>query len=97
MIFGTEPVGEVIGQLVRSKAKRATKYVDPKYVVSAQRVMFQGKLDGRDTRATIVVKLGAPNYLERLFIKACLKAGEPFPVRKVQLKFPAAKKRKKAH
>ena len=31
---------------------------------------------------------GKPNFAERAFVKKAVKAGEPFPVRKVQLKFP---------
>jgi hypothetical protein len=30
--------------------------------------------------------IGIPNYL-REFIRKCKKAGEPFPVKKIQLKF----------
>lgn len=64
--------------------RRATLYVSPDYVISA---CLQHKPSKRATRQTIVLKIGQPNFRERLFVKACLKAGEPFPVKKVQLKF----------
>lgn len=40
-----------------------------------------------------VLKIGKPNYLERDFVKMCKKAGEPLPVKKVQIKhYPKKKK-----
>ena len=32
----------------------------------------------------IILTIGKPNYLEREFIKKCVKAKEPFPVKKIQ-------------
>ena len=88
--FGSAGVEAVVDALLMNRARRATKYFSPKEVVSACRPCYKGKVQGgRDTRATIVLKLGAPNCDEREFIKRCQRAGEPFPVRKIQLKFPA--------
>lgn len=64
--------------------RKATYYVSPKYVVSAA---LRGKPNKRARSTEIVVKIGKPNYAERKFIKLCLKAGEPFPMKKIQLKF----------
>lgn len=36
--------------------------------------------------------MGAPNFAERRFIRLCFKAGEPLPVRKVQIKWWPKKK-----
>lgn len=81
-------VEQVVAALVRSRARRATKYISPKLVLSACVPAYGGKAwDGRDKRTTFVVKLGAPNYAERDFIKLCKKTGVAFPVKKVQLKF----------
>ena len=92
MKFLMNGIQDVIEVLMRSGARRATKYLRPEAVISACRPLFNGRVeDGRDTRTTIVVKLGRPNFDERKFIKTCQKAGEPFPVRKIQLKFPAKK------
>lgn len=64
--------------------RRATLYVAPDYVITA---CLQNRPRKRDKRHTIILKIGRPNFRERAFIKACQKAGEPFPVKKVQLKF----------
>lgn len=63
---------------------RATKFVTPNYVIKATR---RHKHNGRDTRWEVVLTIGAPNYLEQKFIKLAQKAGEPFPIKKVELKF----------
>ena len=82
-------ISDTVEALLRTDAKRAVKYLDAKTVVSVCR-RFKHK--SRNTRSDFVLKIGAPNYLERKFIKACKAAGEPFPVRKIQLQ-PWPKKR----
>ena len=72
--------------------KKATVYLSPTLVVSVCR---RFKLTARATRQDFVLKIGRPNYLEVRFIAACKKAGEPFPVKKVQLKpWPKTRKAK---
>lgn len=44
------------------------------------------KLDRRESREEFVVTVGAPNYLERIFVKQALKAKELFPIDKIQLR-----------
>lgn len=73
----------VCDALVNSDAKTATKYIDPKTVV---RATWRHKPNNRNTREEMVVTFGRPNYLEVKFIAKCVKAGEPFPVKKVQFK-----------
>lgn len=69
----------VIDVLTRTNAKRATVFISARLVVRATR---------RHPKATeFVLKIGKPNYLERDFVKMCKKAGEPLPVKKVQIKF----------
>ena len=63
--------------------RQAIVYVAPNFVVKATR---QRKPTLRTRGETFLVTVGNPAYLERRFIKTCLKAGEPFPVKKVQLK-----------
>ena len=90
--------GVVVEALLRNDACRAVKYHSHSLVVSAARPVYKAagmKWSGRDSRADIVLKIGAPNFDERTFIKKCQKAGEPFPVKKIQLKFPPAKAGKK--
>jgi hypothetical protein len=68
-------------------AKKATKYLTKNFVIKATLV---GK-HGRNRRPSILFTYGAPNYLERKFIKDCQKAGESFPIKKIQVKFPRKK------
>lgn len=64
--------------------RRATLYLDDKTTVKATR---QSRYDARYGAETILVTVGTPNYAERKFIRLCRKAGEPLPVRKIQLKW----------
>ena len=68
-------------------AVKATKYISPKLVIKASRKRFNGRVDKRNRIAEILFTIGAPNYAEREYIKKLKKAKEPFPVKKVQLKF----------
>ena len=76
--------GETVDAVIVSEAYRATKYVSPRMTVKATR---RHKLDRRAPIQEFVVTVGRPNSRERHFIKALQKAGEPFPVRKIQLRF----------
>ncbi len=67
-------------------AYKATKYLSPTLTIKATRKRYKGKfLKGHAIE--IVFSVGKPNYEEREFIKKCKKAGEPFPVKKIQLKY----------
>jgi hypothetical protein len=62
----------------------------------ATRTRCRGKIPPNTLRnAEITLTLGAPNYLERAFIKKCHRAGEPFPVKKLQYHFVAPPRKKK--
>lgn len=65
-------------------ARKATKYLSERDVI---KVSYHGKRDARSRTHHVVLTVGAPNYAERKFIKALKKSGEPFPVKKIQLKF----------
>ena len=82
---------EVVEALLESGGRSALKAISEKEVIQATRVMYDGKPSPRgiDIRLTV----GRPNYLARRFVKACLKAGETFPVKKIQLRFPARRKK----
>lgn len=79
----TSVISTVVKALLDSRAKRTTKYLAPDLVVS---VCARHRPDKRNRSNDYVLKLGKPNYLERRFIAQCRQAGEPFPVKKVQLK-----------
>ena len=70
--------------LLNPEVRKATFYASPKFTVKATRRHKYGK---RATREEVILTYGVPNYAERAFIKLCKKAGEPFPVKEVQLKF----------
>lgn len=75
-------IGGLVDIVLTEGAKRATKFLAPERTVKAT---YQGRRDRRATRHTILVTIGRPNYRERQFIRACRRAGEPFPVKKVQI------------
>lgn len=87
-------IGDLVGQALTgtdedgNRVKKATKYLSPTLIVSAT---YVGKPNKRDVRHHINVHIGNPNYAERQFIKTCKKAKEPFPVKKIQLKFARPK------
>lgn len=88
MTYPVREVESVVAALVASKAKMATKYVDEKTVVRA--TVF-GKLDSRNL--DIRLKIGRPAFADRKFIADCKKAGESFPVKRIQLRFAPKRKR----
>jgi len=89
----------VAAALLESGARKATLYLSPKLTVKASVPIYAPRdkkgvrkypskvHDMRSSRVEIVFTAGSPNYEERLFIRQCVKAGEQFPVKKVQLKF----------
>lgn len=81
---------QIIETLVATKAIKATKYISEKEIIRATRTRY-GKTFSRGNLELTVTR-GKPNYAEREFIKSCKKAGEPFPVKKIQLKFFPQKK-----
>jgi len=83
--------GRVVDYLVHTvNCKTATLFLSPKLVV---RATWRHKPSRRHMREEMVVTYGAPNYREEHFIALAKKAGEPFPIRNVQLR-PWPKKRK---
>ena len=82
--YAMRKLGEAIGDVVMgSNVRRATAYISPKLTMKAT---AQRKQDGRDKSVTVLVTVGAPNFVERRFIKVCQKAGMAFPLRQIQWK-----------
>ena len=71
------------------EVRKVTHYHSPVETVKATAT---GRRRVGERQVSILVTIGKPNYAERKFIKLCQKAGVPFPVRKVQLKYWPAKK-----
>lgn len=72
-------------------ARRATFYQHPRQIVRATR---RWKPRKGERTVELLMTFGKPNYRERRFISACQKAGEPFPVRKLQLEWFKSKTRR---
>ncbi len=79
---------EVVEEILAGAIK-ATKYVSPKEIVRGVRTTFKsnGRKPRKGENIQITLTIGRPNYLEREFIKLCQEAGEPFPLKNIQLKF----------
>ncbi len=86
---------KVFGQLaeiiLEGGAIQAIKFFSEKLTVKATRRCFRGKINKRDNRVEILFTIGAPNYKEREFIKKGKKVGEPFPIKKILIKWPKDK------
>ena len=81
-------IAQVLGALNAENAHSVVKYVDRDFVVKAT---APHPRRAHDRNRTVLLTWGKPNYTERAFIKDCLAAGEPFPVKKLQIKpFKAA-------
>jgi hypothetical protein len=76
---------KVINAIVTTTAIKATSYLSEKLVINATRKRFNGKIV--KSNIEILLKIGNPNFAERKFIKLYKKAGEKFPIKKIQLKF----------
>lgn len=83
-------VALAIQTVLSTGAHCATKYVSPKHVVKVTQRLLGGKPSLKNL--DFVVTIGRPNYADSKFIKQCIKAGEPFPVKKLRLKFPGKRK-----
>lgn len=63
--------------------RKVTLYLSPTFIIKSSRMH---KKDRRMKIENFVLTVGKPNYQEKKFIKLCKKAGEPFPIKKLQLK-----------
>lgn len=79
----------VCGALAASDAKTAIKIIDEKTIVKAT---WRNKPKSRNRREEMVVTFGEPDYRTADFIKRRKKAGEPFPVKKIQFRAYPKKK-----
>ena len=76
--------------LLNTQAWKVTKYYSEKYTARATRQLYNKKI--HNGKIEIRFTIGRPNFKEREFIKQCKKAGEPFPVKKIQIKYPPKRK-----
>ena len=79
-----DAVRRIVRELAHPTVYRATLFLSDQLTVKATRI---GRASTHTRAVNARITMGRPNYAERAFIKKCKAAGEPFPVRKVQLKF----------
>jgi len=82
----TTALSKALSTLARTGARSATVYLSDRLTVKATRVRYRylGRRpdpDSFEARVTV----GRPNYAARAFIRLATRAGESFPIRKVQL------------
>ena len=80
----TKAVAQLIALMsLHPELRTATKYLSTKLTMKLTR---QRKHDRRARQETFLLTIGTPNWRERDFIKAAVKAGERFPVKRVQFR-----------
>jgi len=82
-------VNNVVEACMETEARKATIYVSPVLVVKATR---RHRAKKNEVHVEILLTIGRPNFDECKFIKDCIKAKEPFPIKKMQLKYWPNKK-----
>lgn len=75
--------------VINPNIKTARKYLAPNLVVKATR---HGKFDARSHSQNIVLTVGRPDYKAREFIKTARKAGQQFPIQKLQFRLTPQKR-----
>jgi len=73
--------------ILEAGAIQAVKYYSPKLRIKATRRIFGGKIRKNEGNIEILFSIGRLNYAELKFAKQAKKAGEPFPIKKLQLKW----------
>lgn len=80
---------KAIREALNTGCRKATAYISDSQVATC---CARHKPDARSKRVEFVIKLGAPNFVERRFIRICKQAGCAFPLNQVQLKWWPKKK-----
>lgn len=74
----------LVAAMIDPNVRTATAYMSPVYTMRLSKVHRHVRSNGRSR--TFSLTLGKPNYEARQFVKRALRAAEPFPVKKVQLR-----------
>lgn len=77
-----QAIAKVTSLVIDGGYKKATYYHCYDHVIKATR-LFKNR---SERLVQVVLTLGQPNYSERKFIKTAQKAGESFPIKKIQVK-----------
>jgi hypothetical protein len=75
--IGSNDVTRVVEAVVNCGTRKATYFISPKLVVKASAMHKQ---DRRNSRETVVLTIGKPNYEERAFVAKCKKNGTKLPL-----------------
>jgi hypothetical protein len=81
--YAMHKLGMCVGDVLGNNVRRATAYISPKLTI---KVTAQRRADKRSRTVTALVTVGAPNFIERRFIRVCQKAGMAFPLQQIQWK-----------
>jgi hypothetical protein len=93
-LIDAKKFGELLFTIQNDPTIKTIEYIrDAKFTVKATRRFKSYKYPKTtDRHEDIILTIGRPGYLTRAFIKACIKAGEPFPIKKMRVKgFPKKK------
>jgi hypothetical protein len=77
-------IARVVEAVLELQCRKAFIVLSPDMVVTAAR---RYKVRRNERSTTVVLTIGKPNYAVRQFIHACKRAGEPLPIRKIQLEW----------
>jgi len=84
-------IGQCVSDVLTIKnVRRATAYISDKRTIKAT---LQRRIDKRAKQATVLVTVGAPNFVERRFIRICKKDGMCFPLNQISWQYWPAKKK----
>jgi len=82
---------DLVDEMDEKGIRKAIKFVSPKITVKATLRHYRcygGKTRRRkEENIEMLCTIGRPNYEERKLIRQYIKAGEPFPIKKVKLYF----------
>lgn len=94
-MLNCKDVDKTVRALLTAQCYSATKFLSATQVIRVTHPRYacrNTQWSKRARRLDLRLTIGEPNYRERQFIAACKKAGEPLPVRKIQLRdFPRAR------
>lgn len=75
--YAMDQVSGAAGDVLCGKIRQSTAYLSPKLTIKAT---AQRKQDKRAKQITMLVTIGAPNFVERRFIRVCQKKGQSLPL-----------------
>jgi hypothetical protein len=86
-------IHNVVEACLETEARKAEIYLSTELVIRATRRHAPNNSRCNRAHHEIVLTIGPPNYAERQFIRWLKRAGEPLPVRKMQLHWYPKKKK----